>query len=383
MYGLVLEGGGAKGAYQIGSYFALKELKFEFKAVVGTSIGALNGALIVMGEPDKCAKMWKTLSFEKFPSSDSELSTLDEIEKFHIKEPGDIIEFAKLKVSGFIKNKQIPVEPLKKLVNDYIDEDKLRASGIDYGLVTLNVSDKKGEELFLSDIPYGKLKNYIIASAYFPLFTLEPLDGKFYLDGGLYNNLPYEMVLKKGLTPVIVRTNPNDLMDTFPDNSIVIAPKKKYTSAMDFNPLKAEEIMRIGYFDTYKAVKKLLGDKYYIKPFTEKEAYYAIEEIFLNKLDDINVDYFKNNSKFRDIFEEIIPQIGSELGLNSKFSYVDFLVKFLEREAESMNLDYLKVYNLEQLVKEVKKKNLALNENNPKNKKINELVKKILDKNED
>ena len=383
MYGLVLEGGGAKGAYQIGSYFALKELKFEFKAVVGTSIGALNGALIVMGEPDKCAKMWKTLSFEKFPSSDSELSTLDEIEKFHIKEPGDIIEFAKLKVSGFIKNKQIPVEPLKKLVNDYIDEDKLRASGIDYGLVTLNVSDKKGEELFLSDIPYGKLKNYIIASAYFPLFTLEPLDGKFYLDGGLYNNLPYEMVLKKGLTPVIVRTNPNDLMDTFPDNSIVIAPKKKYTSAMDFNPLKAEEIMRIGYFDTYKAVKKLLGDKYYIKPFTEKEAYYAIEEIFLNKLDDINVDYFKNNSKFRVIFEEIIPQIGSELGLNSKFSYVDFLVKFLEREAESMNLDYLKVYNLEQLVKEVKKKNLALNENNPKNKKINELVKKILDKNED
>ncbi|RVU55577.1 patatin-like phospholipase family protein [Anaerosphaera multitolerans] len=59
MYGLVLEGGGAKGAYQIGAYFALKELGYEFEAVVGTSIGSINGALIVMGEADKALKLWK------------------------------------------------------------------------------------------------------------------------------------------------------------------------------------------------------------------------------------------------------------------------------------------------------------------------------------
>jgi NTE family protein len=44
MYGLVLEGGGAKGSYQIGACQAMQELGVEFGAVAGTSIGALNGA---------------------------------------------------------------------------------------------------------------------------------------------------------------------------------------------------------------------------------------------------------------------------------------------------------------------------------------------------
>ena len=45
-YGLVLEGGGAKGAYQIGAWKALKEAGVKIKGVSGTSVGALNGALI-------------------------------------------------------------------------------------------------------------------------------------------------------------------------------------------------------------------------------------------------------------------------------------------------------------------------------------------------
>ena len=47
MKGLVLEGGGTKGAYQIGAYKALKDLGIEFQGVSGTSIGALNGAYII------------------------------------------------------------------------------------------------------------------------------------------------------------------------------------------------------------------------------------------------------------------------------------------------------------------------------------------------
>lgn len=384
MYGLVLEGGGAKGAYQIGSYFALKELGFKFDAVVGTSIGALNGAFIVMDEPEKCSEMWKTLSFDTFPPINEDMENFDEsLSNFKIKEPADIVELAKTKVTGFIKQHQISVEPLKRLVDEYIDEDKIRKSNIDYGLVTLNVSDKRGEELYLSDIPEGKLKNYIIASAYFPLFELEPIDGKYYLDGGLYDNIPYEMVRRKGLTPVIIRTNPNELMDKFPEDAVVIAPKEKYTTAMDFDPQKAERIMRIGYFDTYKAVKGLFGENYYIDQFTEDEAYKAIEKIFFDKLDTINLNDFKNNSKYRILFEEIIPRIGADLGLSSNFSYVDFLVKFLEKEANDVNLEKLRIYNLEEMAKEIKYKNLKLDENMMRGKKLNELVKKILDKDED
>lgn len=386
MYGLVLEGGGAKGAYQIGSYFALRELGFEFEAVVGTSIGALNGALIAMGEPEKCAKMWKTLSFENFPTKETgeeSIDNFDELKNFPIKEPVDIMELLKQKATGFIKQRQISSEPLKQLVEEYIDEDKIRNSNMNYGLVTLNVSDKIGEELYLKDIPNGKLKNYIVASAYFPLFQLEPIDGKYYLDGGLYDNIPYTMIQRLNLTPVIVRTNPNDLIDKFPENAIVIAPKEKYTSAMDFNPVKSEEIMRIGYFDTYKKINGLFGDKYYIEKFDEDEAFKAIEDLFFEKIEVVDLSGFKNNSKYRVLFEEIIPTVASELGLISKFTYVDFLVAFLEREANDIKLDYLKIYSLEELVKDIKNHNIRLDEKTIKGKKLNELVRKILDKNED
>ena len=62
-YGLVLEGGGAKGAYQIGAWKALKEAGVKIKGVAGTSVGALNGALICMGDLEQAEKLWKYFVF--------------------------------------------------------------------------------------------------------------------------------------------------------------------------------------------------------------------------------------------------------------------------------------------------------------------------------
>lgn len=49
-YGLVFDGGGARGAYQIGAWRALSEAGVKISAVAGTSVGALNGALVCMGD---------------------------------------------------------------------------------------------------------------------------------------------------------------------------------------------------------------------------------------------------------------------------------------------------------------------------------------------
>ena len=57
-YGLVLEGGGAKGAYQIGAWKALKEAGIHIKGIAGTSVGALNGALIAMDDFEKAEKIY-------------------------------------------------------------------------------------------------------------------------------------------------------------------------------------------------------------------------------------------------------------------------------------------------------------------------------------
>lgn len=63
--GLVLEGGGAKGAWQFGALQALNEAGIKFDYVAGTSVGALNGALWAAGRLDLGEKLWTSLSLSK------------------------------------------------------------------------------------------------------------------------------------------------------------------------------------------------------------------------------------------------------------------------------------------------------------------------------
>ena len=60
-YGLILDGGGARGAYQIGAWKALVEAGVKVNAVAGTSVGALNGALICMGDVKQAEKIWSEI----------------------------------------------------------------------------------------------------------------------------------------------------------------------------------------------------------------------------------------------------------------------------------------------------------------------------------
>ena len=72
-YGLVLEGGGAKGAYQIGAWKALKEAGIHIKGIAGTSVGALNGALIAMDDFEKAEKIWETIRYSRVMDVDDDL----------------------------------------------------------------------------------------------------------------------------------------------------------------------------------------------------------------------------------------------------------------------------------------------------------------------
>jgi patatin-like phospholipase/acyl hydrolase len=63
--GLVLEGGGAKGAWQFGALRALAERGVRFDAVSGTSVGALNGAIWSANRIDFGEKMWSEMSLSR------------------------------------------------------------------------------------------------------------------------------------------------------------------------------------------------------------------------------------------------------------------------------------------------------------------------------
>ena len=135
-YGLVLEGGGARGAYQIGAWKALTEAGIKINAVAGTSVGALNGALICMGDVEKAEKIWNEITYSRVMDVDD-----DWMEELFGREMP--IREVILEVLRHLKEGGVDITPLRELIRENIDEKKIRASGIEFCLITFSVSQMK------------------------------------------------------------------------------------------------------------------------------------------------------------------------------------------------------------------------------------------------
>ncbi|WDU82363.1 patatin-like phospholipase family protein [Caloramator sp. Dgby_cultured_2] len=83
------------------------------------------------------------------------------------------------------------------MLNKVIDEEKIRKSPIDLGIVTFSLTDFKPVEVFKDEIPEGKLVDYLLASACFPAFKPHEIDNKKFIDGGIYDNIPLSLMLKR------------------------------------------------------------------------------------------------------------------------------------------------------------------------------------------
>ena len=174
MLGVALEGGGARGAFHVGAIKALLEEGYEIDGIVGTSIGAFNAAMIAQGDFEKCFDMWCNISPKQlFNIEDRHMANILK-KNLNIK----TITYFSSEAKKIISNRGIDTENLRKVVDQLIDEDKLRKSNIDFGLVTVELGPISPIEMFKEDIPNGKLKDYIMASARYPGLKMEPLDGK-------------------------------------------------------------------------------------------------------------------------------------------------------------------------------------------------------------
>ena len=132
MYGLVLGGGGAKGAFQIGVWKALIELEIEVGYVCGTSVGALNGAFFAQKKYDIAYKMWSELGMDHVFNADKE--TLEGIDK--IANEGVLattFHFIKHASKKIWDDKGLDISPLRSMISEYLDEDEVRNSDIGFG----------------------------------------------------------------------------------------------------------------------------------------------------------------------------------------------------------------------------------------------------------
>lgn len=266
-YGLVLAGGGAKGAYQIGAWKALKEMGITFNAIAGTSIGSINGALIAADDYESAHQLWLNISIDKGLRINEELPDPENL--FSKKNWGTLFR-------EVIKNGGLDASPAAEFVSQYVDEAKVRENSIPFFVVTVQMTQGvTPREISIDEIPEGMLTDYLMASSNIPLAVGIGPEGEKYLDGGVYDNIPIMTLKKRGYNKIIILDISNlkgvgHTMNTI--NSQVIHIKPYNTDMlggfMDLDAEAVEKRIQLGYFDAKKAFSHLLGNIYYFLPET-------------------------------------------------------------------------------------------------------------------
>ncbi len=349
---LILGGGGARGAYQIGVWKALRELDINIGAVYGVSVGSINAAMVTLDAYEKANELWHKLD-------NTSIMKLDEAGERVFSGKFTFSDFVDA-LSGFINEGGINVDPLEHLLYETIDEEKVRASNIDFGLMTYSLKDFSDKCLLLDDIPEGRLIDYILASANYPVFKRKIIDGEEFIDGGVSRNIVLDMVDPEIYKNVIVVSlgmySPKEIIDYYSDYSDYgfkvkfISPRHYAGAALEFSPENADRLILMGYLDCLSAYGKIHGSKYYIKgdPNILEKLYLKLtpEERF-NAADLLNIDdipdlsFFERENSFHDLIE---PEIRR---------WSDDDIEFLERAARLRRLEKERLYSTEQMLSEI------------------------------
>ncbi len=353
MLGLVLEGGGARGAYEIGAVRAFLENGYKFDGIVGTSIGSINGAVIAQGDFSKALGIWENMTMEKLFPDDAELLELLLDKSLD----ADDIPAAMKKLRELIKNGGLDTKHIKEILREYIDEEKLRESETEFGLVTYSVSDRKKLSLFKNDIPEGQLENYLLASSMLPVFKREKLDGKYFADGGYVDVCPYNMLIDRGYDElVVIRVFGMGLtrrMKSKDTKIQMVIPSDTLCGMLDFRKEALQSMLKMGYYDALRVIKGYKGRKYYICPRNE-DFYFGIlcgmQPKYLRALENI-LELPRLPGK-RILFDGIIPVLAASLGLPENFTYEEFIIAVLESAALSKNIGRFRVMSFEELLSE-------------------------------
>jgi len=349
MKALVLSGGGAKGSYEIGVWKALRKLNIKFDIVTGTSVGALNGAIITQNSYLKALNIWKKINF----------GMLFEEESIEYK---NNLELYKIYGRNFLKNGGMNTDKIEALVNRVIKKDKFYRSKINFGLVTYDYRTKKPLELEKKEIPKELLSDYLIASAScYPAFKKKEINGKEYIDGGYYDNLPINLALKMGATEIIaidLRAPGIKKLTKERVNIDIIRPNNKLSNFLEFSEKSAKRNLILGYNDTLKYFHKLEGGKYSFKlGHIEKnkkrikgQFKYLLEEILNTKklVTEVEKIVTKDNNRENELLLKLMEELASELKLEDTkiYSYRKFNHLLKKNLKNSFNLKEIDLYKL-------------------------------------
>lgn len=299
--GLVLSGGGAKGAYQVGALTYLSEIGFQPHLIAGTSIGALNGAVLASHKPFPVAvrllnELWERLGTEEIiqPNPGALIRAAGHVAGTLLPSFGSLYKWLVdfLAEQGLLKSGMFDPAPIERLIRETVNVEGMR-TGLELWVAvfpSLSVPGLGSAELLdfvragagvealwlrgqdFTDSP-DTLYRLLLASAAIPLaFPKQEVNGRFYVDGGLADNVPLGALAKVGCTHAIVIHLSNGAAwsrHEFPMQIIEVLPREQIlktetpaigtlTSLLDFNPERIRELKRRGYEDAERSLASVV-----------------------------------------------------------------------------------------------------------------------------
>lgn len=259
-YCLILAGGGTRGSYQVGAWKALQELGITISAVAGTSIGAINAAFILQGDMARLEQLYDDIEIGDVIETSADIG-----ENRNLFNISNIVKVAR----DYMKQKGFNNEPLKELLDQNLDIDKIYRSNMDFGMVTYSVKNYKPLEIFKENILPHEFVEYLLASACFPIYKAQKIGENKFMDGGLYDNMPINMMIKKGYRRfIIVDISGPGLKRSLVKKDVyikLIRPDESLGGVFEFNRERLQTNMKLGYLDTLKAFCMLQGHRYYFR----------------------------------------------------------------------------------------------------------------------
>ncbi len=340
-YAIALEGGGAKGGYEIGVWQALDEAGIKYNAVSGTSVGALNGGLMAMRDLPRAKDAWNNMKLGK-------VIELDEEQEENLSRAfnGDIglddVQRLIPEALEIIKNRGLDVAPLRAWVREVVDAKAIKESDVELYIATVSITDRKALEVKVNDLPEDQICDMLLASAYHPTFKLEKLGGKFYTDGGFVDTLPLHALVTNGYKDIIAVRIPgigHNRRFKMPDdvNVTYIATNADLGGVLNFDAEQSRRDMAIGYLDAKRVLYGLYGKHYYIeRSMTDREA--------LNML----LDSLETGVNLRQFCERDLPRVARHL--DAEGDYYELLIAVLEDAAEKQDIDNMRIYKDTELV---------------------------------
>ena len=207
---LLLQGGGAMGAYHGGVYEGIAAVGFVPDWVVGISIGAINAALIVGNPPERrverLREFWTRISSwspymlpDLMDFARPAMNRMSASSAMFFGIPGFYTprmpppQFAAEGTLGALS--YYDTEPLRRTLEEMVDFDRINRGDIRLSLGVVNA--RTGESVYFDSQTHKITASHVMASGALPPgFPPVEIDGEFYLDGGIMSNTPLQYVAK-------------------------------------------------------------------------------------------------------------------------------------------------------------------------------------------